>query len=259
MFKQTDTQLQFKFEFVGRSEAFPLGVKTSYRAFCCNEVIELLEEFTDNPLDSGFRPVLTEVKWQPDHSQESLEILNDIPTADFIPHGFIKGSRNALNNTIREVESYFSKRLEVIREWHAFDSIMPKNDFATPFAVEHGLYIPLKDILFGIQVGFDSTIDVPPIISKSRKQQYNDCDISKQKSTASVNHSGNKGKKVPEARISLEVSNIVLTDEEKHRIMCERVQSLTIKDLMSDQLKQLCLDASIKMKGLTNKVKMLEA
>jgi len=55
------------------------------------------------------------------------------------------------------------------------------------------------------------------------------------------------------------VSNIVLTDEEKHRIMCERVQSLTIKDLMSDQLKQLCLDASIKMKGLTNKVKMLEA
>ena len=113
--------------------------------------------------------------------------------------------------------------------------------------------------MFGIQVGFDSTIDVPPIISKSRKQQYNDCDISKQKSTASVNHSGNKGKKVPEARISLEVSNIVLTDEEKHRIMCERVQSLTIKDLMSDQLKQLRLDASIKMKGLTNKVKMLEA
>jgi len=259
VFKQADTQLQFKFEFVGRSSQFPLGVKTSYRAFSCDEVIELVEVLTDNPLDSGFQPVLTEVNWQPDHNNESFEVLNDIPTANFIPHGFISGSRTALTNTIREVERYFSKRLEVIKEWHEFDSIMPKSDYAVPYAVEYGLYIPLKEILFGVQIGFNSLIDVPPLIFKSRKQQYNDKDLPKQKTTASVRHSGNKGKKVPAPRISLEASNVQLTEEEKFRVMCNRVQSLVIRDLQANQLKEMCIDAKIKMTGLTNKTKMLES
>lgn len=256
MFKQGDTQLQFKFEFVGRSDAFSLGVKTSYRAFCCDEVIELVEVFTENPLDSGFQLVLTEVRWQPDHDLEKLEILVDIPNTSFIPHGFINGSRNALNNTIRDMESYVAKRLEIIREWHEFDSIMPKSDLAMPYAAKHGLYVPLNDILFGVQIGFDNTVDVPTIISKSRKQQYNDKDIPKQKASSSVKHSDDKGRKVPEPRISHEVSSIVLTEEEKFRVMCNRVQNLTVKDLQADQLKQMCLD---KMKGLSSKVKMLEA
>jgi len=253
--------LQFKFEFVGRSEAFPLGVKTSYRAFCCDEVIELTEVFTENPLDSGFQPVLTEVTWQPDHRQEAFEILTDIPNGSFISHGFINGSRTALNNTIHEVEKYFSKRLEVIREWHAFDATMPNSDLATPFAIKHGLHIPLQDILFGVQVGFDSSIDVQPIVSKSRKQQYNEKDLPRQKSTASVNHKGNKGKVIPKSRISLDVANnIVLTEEEKLSIMCTRVQSLTVKDLTAAQLKLMCQDANLlQKKGLSNKLKMLEA
>jgi len=257
--KQADTQLQFKFEFVGRSEKYSLGVKTSYRAFCCDEVIELVEVFTDNPLDSGFQPILTEVKWQPEDNNEVIEILNDIPNCSFIPHGFVNGSRAALKNTINDIKSYFAKRLEIIKEWHAFDSIMPSSDFATPYAVEYGLHIPLKDLLFGVHVGFDSSIDVAPIISKSRKPQYNDKDISKQKSTASIKHSGNKGKKVPEARVNLEVSNIVLTEAEKFHLMCTRVQALVIKDLQADQLKQMCIDANIKLRGLSNKTKLLEA
>jgi len=214
---------------------------------------------TDNPLDSGFQPVFTEVKWQPDHSKESFEILTDIPNGSFIPHGFINGSRAALTNTIRDVESYFSKRLEVIREWHAFDAIMPKSDFATPFAVDNGLHVPFYDILFGVQIGFDKTVDVPPIVAKSRKIKYNDKDLPRQMSTASIHHRGNKGRFVPESRISLEVANIVLTEQEKLRIMCNRVQSIVVKDLNAAQLKQMCKDANISVKGLNNKAKMLES
>jgi len=260
VFKETDTQLQFKFEFVGRSEQFPMGVKTSYRAFCCDEVIELNEVFSNNPLDSGFQPVMTEVKWQPDHNNELLEVLVDIPNLDFISSGFVNGSRVKLNNTIRDIEHYFTKRLDIIKEWHSFDSIMPKSDFATPYAVDYGLHIPLKDILFGVQIGFDSSIDVAPIVCKSRKTQYDDKDIPKQKSTASIKHSGNKGLKVPAPRFSLESkSDLKLTDEERLQIISKKVQELTVRDLLAEQLKQLCSDANIKLTGLSNKTKLLEA
>jgi len=183
----------------------------------------------------------------------------DIPNESFIPHGFINGSRAALNNTISDVENYFAKRLEVIREWHTFDATMPKSDFATPFAINHGMHVPLHDILFGVQVGFDSSVDVQPIVSKTRKQQYNEKVIPKQKSTASVKHTGNKGKFVPDSRISLEVANIVLSEEEKLHIMCTRMQSISVKDLNAAQLKQMCQDANISLKSLSNKPKMLEA
>jgi len=210
-------------------------------------------------MDSGFQRVFTEGSWQPDHNKESFEILSDIPIGSFIPHGFVNGSRAALTNTIRDIENYFSKRLEVIREWHAFDAIMPRSDFATPFSIEHGLYVPLHDILFGVQIGFDETVDVQPIVSKSRKLKFNDKDLPRQKSTASINHRGNKGKAIPESRVSFEVANLVLTEEEKLRILCSRVQNIAAKDLSAAQFKQMCQEAKISLKGLTNKTKMLEA
>jgi hypothetical protein len=42
------TQLQFIFEKVEKSEFFPNGVKMTYRAYCNDEVYEIVEDKTTN-------------------------------------------------------------------------------------------------------------------------------------------------------------------------------------------------------------------
>jgi hypothetical protein len=42
------TQLQWRFENVVESSSFPHGVKTTYRAYCCDKVVEIKKTNTSN-------------------------------------------------------------------------------------------------------------------------------------------------------------------------------------------------------------------
>lgn len=206
-------------------------------------------------MDSGFQPFITTVEWQP-KNEEVIEILIDIPVADFLPHAFLLGSRETMDRTLKVIRTYFERRTEILKEWESFDSLMPRSDFVQDYVDEWSLHIPLKEILFGVSIGINSIRVVKPVFSKKRK--FNELELPKQSSSASVKHSGNLLKKVPPPRINLESANIILTDGEKFDIMSKRVKELVVKDFTTEQFKTMCTEAGVSLRGLSNKQKLLE-
>jgi hypothetical protein len=51
--KKEATQLQFVFQAVPQSDLFPLGVKTVYKAYSADEVVEIVKTKKSEELDSG--------------------------------------------------------------------------------------------------------------------------------------------------------------------------------------------------------------
>ena len=68
--KETDTQHQWQFEAVEQCEYFPLGCRTSYRAYCSDQVVELFKKSKDLCQTKigrfiGLEPVTVKCKWYP--------------------------------------------------------------------------------------------------------------------------------------------------------------------------------------------------
>lgn len=69
--KQEHTQLQFTFEAVAVSDDFPLGCKTTYRAYSENDVIEIVNDATAQHF--GLKPRQLRVKTCPPKTNEQVE------------------------------------------------------------------------------------------------------------------------------------------------------------------------------------------
>lgn len=88
--KSEDTQLQFIFEAVRRCSRFPLGVRTTHRAYSSSRVIEIRE----SPGNAfGFVPVLLEVGTLP---EGGMHLLTKLPTQPLKPAAFKANSREKL-------------------------------------------------------------------------------------------------------------------------------------------------------------------
>ena len=60
--KGEDTNLQYTFQSIDRSQRYPLGVKTTYRAYVQDHVFELnRKDDSSDPLCLGLEPWLTHV------------------------------------------------------------------------------------------------------------------------------------------------------------------------------------------------------
>jgi hypothetical protein len=88
------------------------------------------------------------------------EATETLPAGDFIlksiPLGvpqadcFIKDSHFLLEALMLSVKAYFSVTApHVVTEWKEFLELCPKNDYVEDYLVDHPLYIPLRETLFG--------------------------------------------------------------------------------------------------------------
>ena len=161
------TQLQWRFQSVDKSEDFPLGVKTTYRAYCRNEVLLV------NPDDSkefGFNVQNARVNWFPaatDNQPEGLYLLQSIPTGVILPEPFIDGSRKVIDDVVKKVISTFLPKEnihavntdesknnknychKVVTQWmHFSDNIAPQSDCVNEYCTLKPLRIPLFKELF---------------------------------------------------------------------------------------------------------------
>ena len=108
--KESDTQLQWKFEEVLACEDFPNGVKTSYRAFAEDEVVEIVR--SPVPADTlegmliGLKAIKTKVEWfptaNPNGRADGMFILKSIPKSSILPAPFIEGSSESLQKILSE-------------------------------------------------------------------------------------------------------------------------------------------------------------
>jgi hypothetical protein len=108
--KEDETQLQWIFEHCDISEHFPMGVKTTYRAFAQDEVVEIVR--SPFPPDTfagqciGLKAIKTQVFDYPrDNANgrpDGMFILKKLPSTPFKPREFEVGSRMELEKTMRE-------------------------------------------------------------------------------------------------------------------------------------------------------------
>jgi len=89
------TQLQWRFQRVPISVNFPLGVKTTYRAFCQDEVWEIIK---DSEKRVGFSGRVCKVQWFPEEDKErnipeGFYLLQRFPDSEIKPEAFIPDSR----------------------------------------------------------------------------------------------------------------------------------------------------------------------
>jgi hypothetical protein len=109
--KEEETQLQWKFVQVDVSEFFPMGVKTTYRAFAQDEVVEIVKSpFPPDTFSGqiiGLKAIKTEVhdypRDNPNGRPDGMYILKKLPSTLLRPRPFEQGSRRELEKTMSEL------------------------------------------------------------------------------------------------------------------------------------------------------------
>jgi hypothetical protein len=173
--KEKWTQLQWRFQSVPESADFPLGVKTTYRAYCRDDVYLINADDTKH---CTFTCQHATVRWFPPATTtepEGMYLLQSLPTGNILPEDFIPESRKIVDDVVKKVISSYtparanndvnaeSKRNychEIVDEWKDFaDNIAPASNSATEYCALHPLYVPLYEELFGTSVHLSTRED----------------------------------------------------------------------------------------------------
>lgn len=173
--KKEWTQLQFTFESVEPSVHFPQGVKTTYRKYAADKVIEI--ERCDEAR-CGFLEKECIAQTFPAERQETgdsparpagMYILNETSKfPEMVPCGFKMGGRAEFDETFKKVQATFKK--DVVEKWEEFAKKVPQNDDVNCYLETHpdAMYIPFRDILFR-NVSVASINENPTVSSNSAK------------------------------------------------------------------------------------------
>jgi len=135
--KEDQTQRQFIFEACDISDNFPLGVRTMYRAYAANNVIEIIDDPNE---DVKLRAVCVEVSSFPTAESsgsivDGMYILQKIPAAELFPFEFAKPAKNETNlrqpiiKTMNAVERYLGVNSRQKKdEWLDFIEMFPEGN-----------------------------------------------------------------------------------------------------------------------------------
>jgi hypothetical protein len=149
-----DSQLAWKIEAVERCRAFPLGVRTNYRAYSTDSAFEILQD--PQPSNGlGYKAVKTHCKWEPraspaNHNIAGTYILQSLPREPLYPAEFVPGSRSAAEKTVREFAALFPAEKRAISWWECFLDAAAESDDVWEYFEHPGRRFssPLEDVLF---------------------------------------------------------------------------------------------------------------
>jgi hypothetical protein len=159
------TQLQWKFEQHAICDDFPLGVKSSYRAYCADRVKEIT---TDHEKRFGFKCQDVSVKWFPEATESEpagMYLLQRLPTGILKAESFVEGSRKELERVVSRIQSHYAPTKHgvgalpdvgnmchgdpIVAEWFDFAAnIAPLTDDVDEYCQHEPLYIPFLQELF---------------------------------------------------------------------------------------------------------------
>jgi len=121
-FRDDYTHLQFKFDYVGESEKFPMGVKLRIRPYSQDQYIEIVQvpegrRETGVAQLLGLQPYCLQVHEGPADPTEGYVLLQGRPIGVPKPAEFIKDSRAKLDKALAEIKKYLSADQKVINDW----------------------------------------------------------------------------------------------------------------------------------------------
>lgn len=166
--KEDDTQLAWKFEAVPRSDQFPIGVKTSYKAYASDAFVYEFKFSSVEDADIPEVPLKVQklfCEWQPKQEgqrelgvrHDGLFILRSFPLGPIVPDDFKAGHRKVFDDCMRVLaepkwlgySTSGNSSRQMISDWNTFASTYPETD-----SVGHHVsnckphWIPLKNKLF---------------------------------------------------------------------------------------------------------------
>lgn len=174
MHKEEQTQLQWHFYAVAVSPMFPLGCKTTYRAYSSDQVVEFKKQPKGQCVSkvgryTGLEPYTLFCRWYPsskcDPNRVGVEgffILSKLPVCPFgfgtfmKPCDFETGSTEVINKCLLEVHRQwqaFDTHKDIINQWAQWrTAFAPTSDNAVEYVTHmrtRGHYnMPLRLILF---------------------------------------------------------------------------------------------------------------
>lgn len=215
--KEEWTQSQFNFERVPVSEIYPMGVKTTYRAYCQDEYIEIVEDPKCERSICGLIPQRCEVDTRPLPNEAPLNVVMSFPFGDFSPSPFIQGSR-ALTETLckKMIAQFEEQKPNVAEEWQEFlDITSPQSDDAQEYVEAHpeSMRVPFCDIIFN-----NTGVSADTVNARVRGNRDNNGrsggGMQTVRSTTSVLHSGNKRRAdAPPSRLLIRDDHGVLLED----------------------------------------------
>lgn len=255
--KGEDTNLQYTFQSVDRSQRYPLGVKTTYRGFVQDQVFEIVKKHDSaNPLCLGLEPWLTHVHTFPADHQPPLNILVDAPFGAIFLHGYRLGSAAKLPAAIQSFIRAFPAKTDSIHEWRQFLQSSPNSDIVNDYISNGGiLHVPLKSILFS-SCYVDVMTAIPPLLPPKEthiggvKRTHDGKPIKERNTTCNVPNSNDKGNKRSRIPINPEddVPESVLNEIEKAEFI-KNISTLKKDMLTRAQLIKLLEDINLKTTG----------
>ena len=255
--KGEDTNLQYTFQSVDRSQRYPLGVKTTYRGFVQDQVFEIVKKHDSaNPLCLGLEPWLTHVHTLPADNQPPLNILVDAPFGAIFLHGYRLGSAAKLPAAIQSFIRAFPAKTDSIHEWRQFLQSSPNSDIVNDYISNGGiLHVPLKSVLFS-SCYVDIMTAIPPLLppkethSGGVKRTHDGKPIKERNTTCNVPNSNDKGNKRSRIPINPEddVPQSVLNEMEKAEFI-KNISTLKKDMLTRAQLIKLLEDVNLKTTG----------
>jgi len=113
-----------------------------------NESGQARETDDDPTLNVGYRPINMFVEtFENKHS-----ILKCFPTGELSPQPFVEGSFLKFQKVVAAVKTKFGLEFPgIVMQWNDFLLTAPKSDDASEYEKEHPLYIPFREVLFGIR------------------------------------------------------------------------------------------------------------
>lgn len=215
--KEEWAQSQFVFEKVPVSDDHPMGVKTTYRAYCQDEYIEIVEDPECEKSLSGLIPQRCEVHTHPLPGEAPLNVIQSFPSGNFAPSPFITGSRALTEALCKKMINQFSNsKPKVAEEWQEFlDTISPQSDDAQEYVEEHpeSMHVPFCDIMFGATGLSGEVVDPRPrgVRTNGRPAPGSMRTV---ETTSSVLHVGNKKSKdsAPSRRVIRDEYGILLEE-----------------------------------------------
>ena len=217
--KEEWTQLQMTFERVGEDERerYPHLVKTTYKAYDQDEVVEIVDDPAKESI-TGLIPQLTLCPVCPSDDEPPFCVLKAIPGANrtIEVDPFNLGSRAFTAACCDTMErTYANKKPEVAAEWIKWrDEVAPQSDIATDYIAEHPMHIPFLEQLFSGAVMSDYEVDARSPRAPSRI----------------VN-----GKALPDMRVVTAVSSVLHAGDKKKK-RCSRIVVETVEgENVSDQ------------------------
>jgi len=136
--KEEQTQHQFIFEKVELTEQFPCGVKTTYRAYSADSVIEIIDDENEE-LKVKVRNVQVNTFPTAEANQcgtNGMYIMQSFPKYKLLqsvpfPKGYMKNNKlftmiDQFSKFMSDIKKYFSKtQPHIVAEWEQFENRVP--------------------------------------------------------------------------------------------------------------------------------------